>query len=110
MRIMEMKDLLKECMLTIAEKPTEYRIVIGTKLPMLQPNGNEEEYWEFLIDKGDCGCDCCANTEPPRVFDSWLVTDSGGNIREFPSFKDVLNFFEDYIYYDVVKHIKVEHF
>jgi hypothetical protein len=108
----ELKSHLKDCMLAVAEKPTELRIVIDTKLPMLQLNCDEEECMTFLIDKGDCGTPDVEGVkpEPPRVFDNWVVTDNGENFREFPSFRDVLNFFEDYIYYDVVKHISVESF
>jgi hypothetical protein len=79
---------IQDLLLEVLSRPTEVRIVIQTSIPQLDGEGQIE----YLIDKGDCGCESSVEKEEPKVFDHWLITNSEGAICKFPTHKEVVAF------------------
>jgi hypothetical protein len=80
--------LIQDLLLDVMSNPTEVRIVIQTTIPQL--DGEGQLY--YMIDKGDCGCPCATPPTEPKVFDHWVVSNSEGSIRNFPTHEEVVEF------------------
>lgn len=93
---------LAQLLLQVMENPTEYRIIVNTKLPNLNEPREDNSKIYFMIDKSDGGGDSVRDeatgeikeVEPATIYDDWHVSDSAGNGAVFPKAADVLDFFD----------------
>lgn len=89
---------LKSAMLEVLDRPTDIRIIVETKIPILDKFGGP---LYFMIDHGDC--------LPEKVYENWQVTNSAGECREFSTNSELLKFFEA-IHGEAISRVYVESF
>lgn len=86
-----MKESIYLMMLQVLDDPTGVRIIVNTTYPDFS-NQNGEGNVYFMIDRGDCGVSNDKSSEV--VYDHWKVSDSLGQVKEFGSNADLIEFLE----------------
>lgn len=91
------KELLKVCLIDVLADPTKYRVIVETKIPLLDANACNDKLY-YMIDLSDgCGSE----------FEKFHVSANNGSGEDM-TLPEVLEYFGKFINSDIVSKIYLD--